>query len=549
MSLEDASEGMRQWAFPDHDYRAAVVRLATISMRRMQHLVWGAVELVPTEVSLPAFLVDHWPNAPGTGGITLVYGQTVMTVEEGLAWYEAAREGRLHVPGRVGNAVHATPFASEPTWGTFLTEVSAPFAAPWHDGPRIHRLVPMSDVAPEVRGLRGDDTEERLGVTEVARRRRSGLAHSRGWFATRIGFDAWQWDDWLGALALIAPNPLCRNLLTSIHERCPTTGAETVLVEAEPREGADLSTLTVELVERRPDGWARSRPIPLDAYGRGVIALGRRAASVGLTARCEVRGLLAHREPAPFWRTVNWSMGFAVQRGRVEVPSGGRAKPAAMQDFTFYDVHHHSVGEPSLEATETRLTRLVGCRDVRRGTTASHELVFVPGDRERAVAFVRARLGEATTRALVVDPFVEPRDLYEFGIQDRRIGLATTFLRSPAGLNAEIPLPDLGTHPLGRHLQIQTRHLREQLGADAPVVLLMNNIVFHDRLLVVDDVVWIMGHSLNQVGLTEISTMVRLRAPEALLSLAERAVQQAQPLDSWEAPPDRLSACVDGFGI
>ncbi|ACK86379.1 VPA1262 family N-terminal domain-containing protein [Methylorubrum extorquens] len=549
MSLEASSEGARQWAFPANDYRAAVVRLATVSVRRVQHLVWGAVELVPTEVPVPACLVDHWANAPGTRGLTLVYGQTAMSVAEGLAWYEAARDGQLHVPRRAGNAVHATPFASEPAWGALLAEVSAPFAAPWHDGPRIHRLVPMSDVALEVSGLRGDGTEEQIGVTEAARRRRRGLAHSREWFARRIGFDAWQWDDWLGAVALIAPNPLCRTLLTSIHERCPTTGAETILVEAEPREGADLSTLTVELLERRADGWARSWPFVLDAYGRGIVTLGGRAASVGLTARCNVRGLLAHREPAPFWRTVNWSMGFAAQRGRVAVPSGGRARPAATQDFTFYDVQHHSIGEAPTEVAVSRLSRLVSRREVRRGTTADDELIFVPGDRERAVDFIRARLGRATTRALVVDPFVEPRDLYEFGIQDRRRGLATTFLRSPAGLNAATSLPDLGTHPLGHHLQLQTRHLRGQLGADAPVVLLMNTIVFHDRLLVVDDAVWMMGHSLNQVGLTEISTMVRLRAPEAMLSVAVRAVQEAQPIDRWEPPPDQQSACIDGFGI
>lgn len=549
MTLGASPVRAEPWFFPAGDYRAAVVRLATVSARRTQHLVWGAVELFPTEVSVPATFVDHWANAPGTDDLTLVYGQTATSIGEGLAWYAAAREGRLHVPGRPGTAIVGSPLIPEPAWGEFLDGVSAPFAAPWHDGPRIHRLVPMSDVAPAVAGLRGDGPEERLGATEAARRRSRGLEQSRAWIATRIGFDVWPWDDWLGGLALVAPNPLCRSLLASIQERCSTTGAETILVEAEPREGADLSTLTVELVEQRADGWARSRPVALDGYGRGIVTLERRAASIGLTARCRIRGLLARSDPSPFLRSMSWSMGFAAQRGRVAVPAGGRARPASVQDFTLYDVEQHSIGEPVTATAEARLHLLVKRREVRQGNSTTDEMVFGPGDRERAAAFIRASLGRAMTRALVVDPFVEPRDLYEFGIQDRRRGLSVTFLRSAAGLNAAIQHPDLGTHPLGRHLQLQIRHLRSQLGNDAPTVMLMKDIVFHDRLLVVDDAVWIMGHSLNQVGLSEISTMVRLRAPEPMLSLLERAVQEARSIDGWEPPPDQRAVCIDGFGI
>ena len=547
MTIGIGSTGTEAWRFPDGDYGVAVVRLATVSSRGTQSLVWGVLEMIPIEVPVPQSLVDHLPNAPGTTGLTLVYSQTAVSMAEGLYWYSSARDGRLHVPGRPRTVVTCRPFLPEPAWGELLVETSAPFAAPWHDGPRIHRLVPMGEVDPEILRLRGDGPDGRLGRTG-ADRRAAGLTRSRAWFAERIGFDVLQWDDWLGAIALVAPNPLCRSLLTSIIEHCPTTGAETLLVEAEPRDGADLSTLDVEVVERRVDGWADAVPVALDAYGRGAVALGWRSGSVGLSVRCRIRGPLARREPLPWWRSTEWSFGLVARRLSVAVPSGGRARPATSLEATVYDVERRRIGEDAVEAAETRLARLVQQRDARRGTAVGHELIFARGDRERAVAFIRGKLGRAVERAIVVDPFVEPRDLYEFGIHDRRRGLVTTFLRSSSGLNERVELPDSGIDHLGRHLDMQLRHLREQLGTEAPVVLLMNNIVFHDRLLVVDDEAWVMGHSLNQVGLSEISTMVRLRSPGPLLALVGEALRDARPIDGWVPPPDR-HAFVDGLGI
>lgn len=530
-----AGDLVSTWPFIATDYKAAVVRLATVSARRVQHLVWGAVELVPIEVPVPSTLTDHWSNAPGTD-LTLVYSQTVTSVREGLEWYAAALGGRLHVPLRAGTIIQTAAFAPEPAWGTLITDGSAPFAAPWQDSPRLHRLVPLSEVADEVVRLRGDGAEERIGATQRARQRAEGLARSRAWFARRMGFDVFLWDDWLGALALGVPNPLCRGLLTSIIDRCSKTGAETILVEAEPREGADLSTLTVEFIERRADGWARVEPVPLDAYGRGIVALGQRSGSAGLVVRCSTRGLLAYREPLPWLRAIDLSMGFASRRVQVAVPAGGRARPATKQDATFYDVERSTVGEPHKDTGESRLARLVRRRNARRETVSDTELIFMPGERERAVTFIRGCLGRAARRAIVVDPFVGPRDLYEFGIQSRRRGISTTFLRSSSGLNEAVDYPDLGNSSLGSVLQAQEQYLRKQLGADAPAVLLMNGLVFHDRLLVVDDAVWVMGHSLNHVGLGEISTIARLRSPEPMLALVEEAIRQASPLETWSLP-------------
>jgi hypothetical protein len=94
---EEADGPSTGWPFFFTDYKAAVVRLATVSVRRVQYLVWGAVELIPAEVPDPSELIDYWSNTPGAPDLTIIYSETVVSVRQGLEWYAAALEGQLHV--------------------------------------------------------------------------------------------------------------------------------------------------------------------------------------------------------------------------------------------------------------------------------------------------------------------------------------------------------------------------------------------------------------------------------------------------------------------
>ena len=63
-------------------------------------------------------------------------------------------------------------------------------------------------------------------------------------------------------------------------------------------------------------------------------------------------------------------------------------------------------------------------------------------------------------------------------------------------------------------------------------VLDSNNIPLHDRFLVVDDAVWFIGHSFNQLGLQN-SFMIRVPAPQELLSKLGAIKSQAISLEDF----------------
>jgi hypothetical protein len=57
---------------------------------------------------------------------------------------------------------------------------------------------------------------------------------------------------------------------------------------------------------------------------------------------------------------------------------------------------------------------------------------------------------------------------------------------------------------------------------------------YHDRFLVIDDVVWHFGHSFNQLGGVEVSMATRLRYPDEIRSWIIEDIGRAMPfLEAW----------------
>jgi hypothetical protein len=147
------------------DYSCAVIRLATLEQLQVNHLVFASVELLPSEIRAP-------PNAgrrANFGEARFVFSRTVVTISEGLDWYEAAWQARVGVPGQ-SVAISTAALAPEPEQHRFVLRSDVPFSPAWHGAPRIHRLLPMNEpvsVLGEV--IAGMATIDRWGRARLAR--------------------------------------------------------------------------------------------------------------------------------------------------------------------------------------------------------------------------------------------------------------------------------------------------------------------------------------------------------------------------------------------
>lgn len=545
------SPRMATWPKVEDDYHGAVVRLAAMRAAQTQYLLFGYVELYPRDIPVPAAFnagEKPWPVPNLGGGVTLTASALPMSVTEALAWYEEAARGRVTIPLREPVDLMAPPFGVEPALGRFSVGETVPFAAPWHDGPRIHRLIAMDDLA---------EAAATLGASRAA----------RDWLATNVGFDPFDHEDWLGSLAMLAPDPLLSSVGQFKLERT-SDGAERMVLQARRRRyddypAEDADTLTVIWLQERPSGWTEVQPCSFDADGLVITTVPEPVGKGGHAVTCPTRGLLRMTPPQHWIEQVNVGIGVVSAMLDVEVPAGGRRKPATRyQTHRVNETSGVQVGEAlpfsgairlvqMQEARKDRIRResapqrLFGVHDADKDELTSEELAQ---RRAEAEAHVAGLVVVARKRVVFVDPDFGVREFLNYALRVMRDGVSVTVLTGAPHMRKARPdeeADDTGENaaplpPPGVQLLRQLEHVESKLGKAAPQVLVMagsRKPVFHDRFLVVDDVVWALGPSFNELG-ERIGLISQVHEPRIVIAAVERAVKNATGLANWVANLD-----------
>jgi hypothetical protein len=515
------------------DYRAAAIRLTTLTAYGAQHLLFASIELYPHEIPLPPATVER--QRKNFGDITLSVGVAVAPIAEALAWYESALTGDLKVAGLNRDVPIATlQLSPEPALGRLLIPNDVPFAARWHAGPRIHRLVPLDEYPAEIGHLSFGEREERQ-------------IKLRSWLADRLGFDLLAYDDFLCSLVLLAPNPVVRGLTTYIKEVRPD-GSERLRVKASVRQGISATTLRVRLQESRLGGTTilESR---LDKFGMAEFILPDQCERSGLELVCDSRGVLTIEAPAHFFRNVHVTSRWVESQGHVEVPARRKGAPPAR--YPLQTVRPELRSRPISSSTMSGALRL-GVLQMRRLARTGHrrpegflespeddECIFL-NDRPAAVSFIHRIVCRAQKKVIFVDPYFDQIDVREFALLTQYEGVSVSVLTGRGdNLWNEAVAPDGSAAFAGDifaadliALDTDLRTVRREL----PDVRLMGDgaRVYHDRFLIVDDLVWHFGHSFNKVGYHEVSMAVRLQHPEGIRGLICEDVDRGLPfLSTW----------------
>lgn len=517
------------------DYPEALVRLASLRAAGQHHLLFGWVELYPFDVKTPpGWTAGERPwNVPGHSGWSCGFSARRTPTELALRWYAQAAPGSVDITS--GGAHKPVPalapgYAPEPTWGRFATPVDAPFALPWHDSPRIHRLVPL----------------RRPGrpVWELAK-----VDPARAWLREHLGFDPFAHDEWLCGLALVAPDPVCASFQLFPSSRSSTDG-ETLSMELVPRRTAertaDLTTLTVHVAERRSGAWTSVHSVPVTQDGYAALQAPQPTDQIGWALVCRERGLLRASEPNPWLNQINFDMAVSGGIAEVEVPSGGRRKPA--QTYTVpqrSSVRSSIVGGPVNDRARARLLRLVARRRDRERRAAAPQHVFgltpsaapatpaqIEAKRKEAQDFVVDLVGRARRRLIFVDPFFGPREMRLFALRNPHEAVVPRILTGLPALKSLAGNAQGFQFQQGLQFAADLQGLGAQLGRRTPVVHVMqggDQPVVHDRYLIVDNEVWHCGPSFNELG-ERLGVIVRLPNPLEIRVLVARVWLQSRPL-------------------
>ena len=526
-----------QGAWPEYlysDYAAAAVRLTTVMQQRKQHLLFACVELYPQEIPLPPKGLPPLHKRIGRQG-TLVSALAVMPVRDALEWYESALRRQLKVPGIAADVdVIACGLAPEPALGRLVAGAELPFATRWHCGPRIHHLVPMKDPPTALAWLSPDSRVE-------------ARAAAREWVVATLGFDLLAYDEYLFSLVLLAPNPVARSLGRYIRGSLPD-GGERIGISMRPRHGVSISDVQVLFREERAEGTSVLRECQLDSCGLGEIDLPQPCARSSVEIISRSRGVIGTEGAAGFWRSVLVESQLLSPKGSVIVPGRRSVEASAAYPIVRWEPDRARMGQPVAQSPEKRAVELKMRRATRSGEAQpdgfargedGDERIFFQ-DREKAVSSMRGLVARAQTMVVFVDPFFSHIDVREFALATQYQGVAVHVLVGRGDnlwrrVSAEDRDRRLPGDAFDEDLQALAEELK-RLGLPLPHVKLMGDKArtYHDRFLVVDDDVWHVGHSFNQLGEFEVSMATRLRYPDEIHDWITEDIDRATPfLEGW----------------
>lgn len=510
------------------DYHAGVVRLVTLARDRASHLLFASVELLPTEMPVPPDPKDGgwWCNF---GDDRLCVSRTALQLADALTWYETLKQGRATVPGKPF-AIASAPLGAEPDYDGFTVLAEPPpFSPSWHGRPRLHRLIPMADLATSVQALRDGSIDG------------EAQGRARTWLREHLHFDLLAYDDWLGSGVMIAPNPLLRSFGSRIVERAVTP--ETLELGGAPRRGANVSTLrmVVEEVRAGAPAW-RAEGSP-NRLGRFRAPARAQVAMVRAELFCPLRGVLDRKPPAAFFRSVSVSSGRVVEVRTRHVDPPVRAPGAGARKV---HVRPTPARPPALHATPLhQLERLQRARAEREGALRPAEAPEGPPgvrlfehDREETVAWICGLIAQARAQILFVDPYLDADDLQQFATATQYQGVAIRGLINPRPRRHRRLDPN--GESFGELMLKKIEAFRDPAQEFGEIDIRVSKARrLHDRFLQIDDVVWHAGHSFNNVARGEISLMTRVAQPAALKQALAEAFVDAEPFEAWWAnrPP------------
>ncbi len=348
-------------------------------------------------------------------------------------------------------------------------------------------------------------------------------------FSQRVlGIDLVKYCEHLGAAHLMLPNALIRGWSERLGE-----DLRSVLFEFYERDGRTVQGSTLQLTDHRTAGLGFDCIVEITS-SRQIVPIPIDPASLETRLRNPQGELIEHIE-APFLRSVRITTAISGRRRRVHTRNArGEVEVNTIQTYND-DLGRadpdEEVPDPYALLQEARTRRESAQLEQKRDF-----ILFEGGldSRDHARKVVRELIGNARDRCMLCDPYLSAPDVTEYATFVRASRIKIRLLGSAMFLRAEAAGGLTHGDQLNRRL-VDLRAADASLVFDCRVLLGRDASPIHDRFLMLDDKVFVLGSSLNELG-RRVTTIYRAPHAPALVGVLERwwnDTNACVPIGDW----------------
>jgi len=418
----------------------------------------------------------RWRNLSAQGG-TVIVQRWHLSVSEGIAWYRACAEGSMAVPNprKKPTVVPLGQLGDDPPWPHHVIETDlfwehCEFWGARPGGSRWHRLLRL-DLIDVTKGWKATDVEK-----------------AREFLLAEIHIDLLSRSVLVGSCHLRLPNPVFRSL--DLREG---SDGRSILVDVDAYPNASCDDLELIYWNRRAWGATSVQNLTLKP-GMNVLPMPEGVERGADSVRCKKRGLLAQTESFGFFRAFEISMTLVSEQRRVAAPKGDYTVGVSGDEPI--PIH---VGTPRPEGALSRLAE-DQARQQKQAAWAATAFQWFDKDSVAGTLAIREIIQTASKAVELLDPYFGRDDLLEFALATTRRQLpfrvltSHDFCTSREETDVKREFGDALAEALDSVRAQDSRLnivIKVMPGQKSPV---------HDRFLIVDGTVWVLGASLNEFG-------------------------------------------------
>ncbi len=508
-------------------YEYAEIRLATFrDKNKVINLVFASVNLLPKGCD-KSYTSDLSSISTKVGQI--YFRKVFMKAEDAIIWYRVINGYKLKTPipydidfnEKLDNLdIQEASFTDETLFGDFG--------------------IPISEEG--LFDIWGDNCAPFLGYSQARIHRRFGnqeklaplLQSNKAivFLSNSLHIDLQEYKEYLGSMVLILPNPI----IDTINDHLTRNNEykeEKRLVKIYPYSTQTLNNLKFITFETYL-GLLRNVQI-ITIPENGIISFEQynQSLSNGYFIVHDELGCIYFKAPTAYLRQMNLSMGMISNTRKVHT------KLSAKKNSPIYDYDVSEVGYTSDSIvgniTEDNIYTLV--ENAKRERLRQKKILttgqrwFEKENRKEALDEIGQLISKARERVIFFDPY--------FGVEQ-----ITQFLTRASVIDMEIRIVTSNNSQLTESFKSNLKIVEEKIRTKIDCVIVKEQKLLHDRFLVLDDEIWFLGHSFNQIGESN-SLMLKVPEPKSIWRYLQEIEQDSISIDKIQQPIKKSYSIID----
>ncbi|HFN0053694.1 TPA: VPA1262 family N-terminal domain-containing protein [Yersinia enterocolitica] len=476
---------------------------------------------------------------------SIAVDRIVMTAEEALKWYRSASE-ELRTPAPLhgfrkdtdGEPLSAGRFSDFPSWPVLGVPMESEDIALKSE----RSSLPFRNLGIIRYSRRISDSQEWPNFLDIAGQSKQ-CQEAFQFLEHHMHVDFREYPEYIGGMTLAVPDCDVHSIRQFVFPK--EDGSESLYFQVKSHPGRKLQGLILTSMEGQEGMLTTFDTVPIPKDGLVVIERPSSIHGSGLILTHTERGVLLQTPMRQFLRQMNMNIEVVERRVKVTAPETDKKKSPINEYVTEEKtlVSSQTLGEaPNTTNAFQRLLDAKNERFLNYSAQLYDQTWFTAAQRKEALEHIREKLKRARSSIFIADPYFSANQISQYLYVIERDEIKIQILTSSSAFK---PIKGVGTEVDSELIKYTDQALLQNLTRFQAIrknsieikVANTENSLFHDRFIVIDGRVWMIGSSLNSIGIRPTLTM-RIPHGEKILSHLMLLYDNARPLEDFKVPQE-----------